>query len=63
MLYNIGSVLVCKNAVNAQCLEMTNPDFDIKCGYQYKVTDKDDFQTTIIVIGMNSHRKKIKVLC
>ncbi len=43
MLYNIGDVLVCKNAVNAQCLEMTNPDFEIKCGDQYKVTDKDDF--------------------
>ena len=43
MLYNIGDVLVCKNTVNAQCLEMTNPNFDIKCGDQYKVTDKDDF--------------------
>lgn len=29
MLYNIGDVLVCKNTVNAQCLEMTNPNFDI----------------------------------
>ena len=43
MLYYIGDVLVCKNTVNARCLEMSNPDFDIKPGDQYKVTDKDDF--------------------
>lgn len=43
MLYNIGDVLVCKNTVNARCLEMSNPDFGIKCGEKYKVTDKDDF--------------------
>ena len=22
---------------------MSNPDFDIECGDQYKITDKDDF--------------------
>ena len=43
MLYNIGDVLVCKDTVNAQCLEMNNPNFDIKCGDQYKVTDKDNY--------------------
>ena len=43
MLYNIGDVLVCKNTVNAQCLEMSNPNFDIKSDDKYKVTDKDDF--------------------
>ena len=43
MLYNIGDVLTCKNTVNAQCLDVTNPNFDIKTGDQYKVTDKDDF--------------------
>ena len=44
MLYNIGDILVCKNIVNTQCLEMTNPCFDVKSGDRYKVTDKDDFQ-------------------
>ena len=43
MLYNIGDILVCKNIVNTQCLEMTNPCFDVKSGERYKVTDKDDF--------------------
>lgn len=43
MLYNIGDVLVCKDTVNAQCLEMSNPNFDIKCGDQYKVTNKDNY--------------------
>lgn len=43
MLYNTGDILVCKETVNARCLEMSNPDFDIKCGDQYKVTDKDDY--------------------
>ena len=43
MLYNIGDVLVCKDTVNAQCLEMSNPDFDIKLDDRYKVTDKDNF--------------------
>lgn len=43
MLYNIGDVLVCKSSVNAQCLEMSNPNFNIECGDQYKITDKDDF--------------------
>lgn len=36
MLYNIGYMLACKDTVNTQCLEMSNPDFDIKCGDQYK---------------------------
>lgn len=43
MLYNIGDVLVCKDTVNTQCLEMTNHCFDIKIGDRYIVTDKDDF--------------------
>lgn len=43
MLYNIGDVLVCKDAVNTRCLEMTNPSFDIMPGDPYKVTDKDDY--------------------
>ena len=43
MLYSIGDVIVCKGTVNARCLEMSNPDFDIKTGDQYKVTDKDDY--------------------
>lgn len=29
--------------LNARCLEMSNPDFDIRIGDQYKVTDKDDY--------------------
>ncbi len=29
MLYNIGDVLVCKNIVNARCLEMSNPNFEL----------------------------------
>lgn len=43
MLYSIGDVLACKNTVNARCLEMSNPDFDIEPYDRYKVTDKDDF--------------------
>lgn len=43
MLYNIGDVLICKYLVNSQCLEMTNPNFDIKAGERYIITDKDDF--------------------
>lgn len=43
MLYNIGDILVCKDIVNARCLEMCNPNVDIKPGECYSVTDKDDF--------------------
>lgn len=43
MLYNIGDVLVCKDTVNAQRLEMSNPNLDITTGDQYKVTDKDNY--------------------
>ncbi len=43
MLYNIGDVLVCKGVVNTQCLEMTNPCFEIIEGDKYKITDKDDY--------------------
>lgn len=43
MLYNIGDVLICKYLVNAQCLDMTNPNLDIKAGERYIITDKDDF--------------------
>ena len=43
MQYNVGDVLVCKNTINAQCLEMSNSDFSIEYGDQYKVTDKDNF--------------------
>lgn len=43
MLYNIDDVLVCKESVNMRCLEMSNPNLDIKPGDQYKVTDKDDY--------------------
>lgn len=43
MLYNIGDVLVCKDAVNTQCLEMCNPCFIIEVGDKYRITDKDDY--------------------
>lgn len=43
MLYNIGDVLVCKESFNMRCLEMSNPNSDIRLGDQYKVTDKDDY--------------------
>ena len=43
MLYNIGDILICKDNINAQCIEMSNPDFDIRIGDQYEVIDKDDF--------------------
>ena len=43
MLYNVGDVLVCQEAVNTQCLEMSNPCFEIKKGDQYRITDKDDY--------------------
>jgi hypothetical protein len=43
MLYNIGDIIVCNKTVNTQCLEMTNPDFDIKVGDEYRITDKDDY--------------------
>ena len=43
MLYNIGDVLVCKDAVNAQCLEMCNHHFIIEVGEKYRITDKDDY--------------------
>ncbi len=39
----MGDILVCKEIVNTQCLEMTNPYFDIKPGDQYRITDKDDY--------------------
>lgn len=43
MLYNIGDVLICRYPVNTQCFEMTNPNFDIKAGERYIITDKDDY--------------------
>ena len=43
MVYSIGDVLICRTTVNAQCLEMTNPCFDIQCGDLYIITDKDDY--------------------
>ncbi len=43
MLYNVGDILVCKETVNTQCLEMTNPCFDIQPGERYEITDKDDY--------------------
>lgn len=43
MLYNIGDILVCKDTVNSQCLEMTNHYFDIIPGDLYRITDKDDY--------------------
>jgi len=43
MIYNIGDLLVCKDSVNTQCLEMTNPCFDIEAGDRYRITDKDDY--------------------
>mgnify|MGYP003160771831 CR=1 FL=1 len=43
MLYNIGDKLKCKHEVNTQCLEMTNPMFNIHVGDIYIVTDKDDY--------------------
>ena len=43
MAYGVGDVLICKHTVNTQCLEMTNPCFDIQCGDMYVITDKDDY--------------------
>ena len=43
MLYNVGDKLKCKHEVNTQCLEMTNPMFNIYVGDIYIVTDKDDY--------------------
>ena len=43
MVYNIGDVLMCKEKVNAQCLNLSNHYFEIKEGDLYKVTEKDDF--------------------
>lgn len=42
MVYNIGDVIICKETINSQCLEMTNPCFDIKPGVEYIVIDKND---------------------
>ena len=43
MVYSINDILVCKQTVNAKCLEMTNPDFNIEAGEKYIVTDRDDY--------------------
>lgn len=43
MSYNIGDILVCKKPINTTCLEMSNPNFDIKPGDRYIVTDKDNY--------------------
>ena len=43
MLYNIGDVIICKEAVNTQCLEMCNPRFIIDVGDKYRITDKDEY--------------------
>lgn len=32
MTYNIGDVIESKETVNTTCLEMSNPEFDIKPG-------------------------------
>ena len=43
MLYYIGDKLKCKQEVNSQCLEMSNPKFTINIGDIYIVTDKDNY--------------------
>lgn len=43
MLYNVGDRLRCKKQVNTQCLEMSNPVFDIEVGDIFIVTEKDDY--------------------
>lgn len=43
MLYNIGDVLIFKDAVNTQCLEMCKPPFIIEVDDKYMITDKDDY--------------------
>lgn len=43
MLYNVNDKLECIKEINAQCLEMTNLDLDIKKEEVFIVTDKDDY--------------------
>ena len=43
MLYNIGQKLRCKKSINAQCLNMENPDVEILVGEIFKITDKDEY--------------------
>lgn len=43
MIYNIHDKIECKKETNGRCLELCNPDFDIKVGDEYIITDKDNF--------------------
>lgn len=43
MIYSIGDKIECIIPVNSQCLNMSNPNFYIKKGDVYIITDKDDF--------------------
>lgn len=42
MTYNVGDKLECIIPVNAQCLNMTNPNFYIEKGDEYIITYKDN---------------------
>ena len=43
MTYNKGDILICKKRVNAECLEMSNPDSDIMPGDRFIVTDTCEY--------------------
>ena len=43
MIYKIGDRLKCKQQINTKCLDMTNPEFDIKIADIYVITDRDDY--------------------
>lgn len=42
MIYNVGDKIECIIPVNAQFLNMVNPNFYIRKGDVYIITDKDD---------------------
>ena len=46
MEYKVGDILRCEKTINTQCLEMTNPCFDICIGDEYIVVYEESYKET-----------------
>lgn len=46
MEYKVGDILRCEKTINTQCLEMTNPCFDICIGDEYIVAYEESYKET-----------------
>lgn len=44
-LYNIGDKLTCIESINAQCLDMENPNIDIQINDTFVISEKEEYPT------------------